>query len=98
MRIDLRLKPNETAFGVVVNPAKPPTVVKPRGPDGPTVTLDWERALDDQKRLRHCPVCGCPDLFKRKRVPQLTAPGRIPPSHPITSRSAAPSAGRTPRR
>lgn len=73
MRIDLRIKPDETAFGVEVDPAKPPTTLKPRGEKGPTVRLDWERALDDHKHLRHCPVCGCPDLFARKQVPQLTA-------------------------
>ncbi len=73
MRIDLRIKPDETAFGVEVDPAKPPSVVKPRGADGPTVKLDWERALDDQRHLRHCPVCGATDLFARKRVPQLTS-------------------------
>ncbi|WP_432800062.1 hypothetical protein [Poriferisphaera sp. WC338] len=37
-----------------------------------TIVLDWDRALDDEKHLRHCPVCGCSDLYAKKKVPQLT--------------------------
>lgn len=73
MRINIRDKAGDTIFGVTVDPAKPPTVVKPADEPGPTVSLDWDRALDDQRQLRRCPVCGCPDLFARKQLPQLTA-------------------------
>src|SRR5690606_19447450 len=60
-------------FGVTVDPARPPTMVKPTDQEGPTISLDWDRALDDQRHLRRCPVCGCTDLFARKQLPQLTA-------------------------
>jgi hypothetical protein len=50
----------------------PPTVVRLPDPNRTTVSLDWDRALDDEQHLRHCPVCGCEDLYARKQVPQVT--------------------------
>lgn len=73
MRIQVRNSAGETIFGFDVNPSSPPTVVKSPHPERPTITLDWDRALDDQKHLRRCPVCGCNDLFVRKELPQVTA-------------------------
>ena len=72
MRIQIRNSPNETGFGIVVDPAQPPAVVR-QHEDRAAVSLNWEQALDDERRLRRCPVCECPDLFARKEVPQLTA-------------------------
>jgi hypothetical protein len=45
-----------------------------RDPNGehPEVYLDWDRTLDDQGRLRRCPICGCPDLYQRPDFPRLT--------------------------
>lgn len=36
------------------------------------VYLEWDQAMDDQGRLRRCPVCGCRELFARKDFPQVT--------------------------
>lgn len=72
MRIELRNDQRHPLFAVHVNLDDPPAVVRPADADGPTVHLDWDRALDDEHHLRHCPACGCPDLFARKRMPQLT--------------------------
>ena len=38
----------------------------------PEVYLHWDQAFDDQHFLRHCPVCGCRELFVRKDFPQVT--------------------------
>lgn len=35
-----------------------------------TILLQWEGALDEQGRLRRCPVCGCREIFKRYDFPQ----------------------------
>lgn len=72
MRIDLRNERRQRQFAVHVDLHDPPAVVKPPSGQGPAVHLDWDRALDDELHLRHCPVCGCGDLFTRKRMPQLT--------------------------
>ncbi|MEX2389501.1 MAG: hypothetical protein WD534_16615 [Phycisphaeraceae bacterium] len=72
MRIELRNERRQRLYAVHVDLEDPPTVV--RSPDalGPTVHLDWDRALDDEHHLRRCPACGCGELFARKRMPQVT--------------------------
>lgn len=40
---------------------------------GGEVFLDWEQAFDDEGYLRHCPVCGCRDLYAARAVPRVTA-------------------------
>ena len=66
MRIEVRNRRRQRLFTVEVDPAHPPTIVG-------SVHLNWDRALDDEGHLRRCPVCTCPDLFRRRRLPQLTA-------------------------
>lgn len=73
MKVQVRNKSGETVFGFEVDPAKPPPMIKSPQPERPTISLDWDRAIDDQRHLRRCPVCGCPDLFARKQLPQVTA-------------------------
>lgn len=72
MRIDIKDKQGHPRLTVHVDPSAPPTVVKAEDGRGPAVSLDWDRAVDDEGRLRHCPVCGCSDLYISKQVPQLT--------------------------
>ncbi|MEZ6193508.1 MAG: hypothetical protein R3C45_19735 [Phycisphaerales bacterium] len=85
MRIDLRNTDRERLFTVEVDPASPPTVVRGTvesqgegDDDQPTgrtqaVSLNWDRAIDDEKHLRRCPACGCEDLYARHQFPRLTA-------------------------
>ncbi len=40
---------------------------------GHAVHLNWDRAVDDEQHLRHCPACGCEDLYVRHEMPRLTA-------------------------
>ena len=39
--------------------------------DDRDIFLDWEQALDDEGRLRHCLVCG-KGVYRRKAFPQVT--------------------------
>ncbi len=48
-------------------PASPPAVA------GHAVHLNWDRAIDDEQHLRHCPACGCEELYVRHEMPRLTA-------------------------
>jgi len=74
MRIDLRTPHRQRLFTVDVDPADPPTMVRPDDdPDGHAVLLNWDRAIDDEQHLRHCPACGCEDLYVRHEMPRLTA-------------------------
>jgi len=78
MRIDLRNPKRERLFTVEVDPASPPTVVRPEngehpGDAGRAVHLNWDRAVDDEQHLRRCPACGCEDLYARREAPRLTA-------------------------
>ena len=50
---------------------RPPTVVRAEDGRGPAISLDWDRAIDDEHHLRHCPVCGCPDLYVARAVPTM---------------------------
>ena len=71
MRIDLRNLQRKHLFSVDVDPTSPPSIVK--RPDGEAeVYLNWEQAIDDERHLRRCPVCGCRELFVRKDFPQVT--------------------------
>jgi len=75
VRIDIRNLKREPLFSVQVDRQNPSTVVRPtdRGDQaGPEVYLHWDQAFDDQHFLRHCPVCGCRELFVRKDFPQVT--------------------------
>ena len=80
MRIDLRDEHRQKLFAVEVDPASPPTVVRPKDAIDPDVDenahpvhLNWDRAIDDEKHLRRCPACGCEDLYARREAPRLTA-------------------------
>ncbi|MEO0588281.1 MAG: hypothetical protein AAF078_11640 [Planctomycetota bacterium] len=72
MRLDLKDDKGDSAINVRVHLDAPPTVVGPTADTPSQVSLDWDRALDDSGNLRHCPVCGCPDLYASKAVPQVT--------------------------
>lgn len=72
MRLDLKDHKGDSAINVSVKVEDPPTVVGPTQTTPNRVSLDWDRALDDAGNLRHCPVCGCPDLYSSKAVPQVT--------------------------
>ena len=71
LRIDIKDRQGKPLFTVHVDPKRPPTVVKAEDGRGSPVSLNWDRALDDAGLLRHCPVCGCADLYRRKRLPRL---------------------------
>ena len=72
MRIDIRNLNREPLFSVQVDLKDPSTVVRPPDAPGPEIYLHWDQAFDDQHFLRHCPVCGCTELFVRKDFPQVT--------------------------
>jgi hypothetical protein len=40
--------------------------------DGRALFPDWDRARDDAGRLRRCVLCGQEQLFRRRRLPQVT--------------------------
>lgn len=73
MKIDLRQPGNPHVRCLTVDPDNPPALV--RAPDAEGVEhelyLDWDRTLDDEGYLRHCPVCGCAELFRMRGVPLL---------------------------
>lgn len=69
--MDLKDTRGDTAINVRVELDNPPAVIQRPG-KAERVSLDWDRALDDEGHLRHCPVCGCPDLFVKKQFPQVT--------------------------
>jgi hypothetical protein len=72
MRIEIKDNQGKPRLTVHVDPSHPPTMVRTDDGRGPAINLDWDRALDDEAQLRHCPVCSCEDLYVRKLVPQLT--------------------------
>jgi len=57
---------------VKVDLSEPPAVVRLPDPARTPLSLNWDRALDDEQHLRHCPVCGCEALYARKQIPQVT--------------------------
>ncbi|MEM1210848.1 MAG: hypothetical protein AAGI68_00985 [Planctomycetota bacterium] len=71
MRIDVKDSTGRRWLTVRVDADRPPTVVRADDGSGVVRTLDWERAVDDQGRLRHCPVCGCEHLYVRRAVPTV---------------------------
>jgi hypothetical protein len=72
MRLDLKDGKGDSAINVSVEIEDPPSIVGPTPQTPSRVSLDWDRALDDAGNLRHCPVCGCPDLYASQAVPQVT--------------------------
>ncbi len=82
VRILVRDRQRRRLFAVGIDPAQRPTVVRDpkqaggaiggEAPDTGEVCLNWDRALDDQGRLRRCPVCGCRELYVRKDFHQVT--------------------------
>jgi len=72
VRIDIFDQAKQARFTVHVDPAAPPAIVRLPDPAGTAMSLNWDRALDDEQHLRHCPVCNCPALYARKQMPQVT--------------------------
>jgi hypothetical protein len=74
MRIELYDFDGRPQARLVVDPKSPPSAVSVPGPREVLYEryLDWDRALDDQGRLRKCPACGCPELYVRRLFPPLT--------------------------
>lgn len=70
MRVMLRSLEGELLGEVAIESIQsPPRVTTDTGRD---VFLDWERALDDNGRLRRCVSCGSEHLYRRRRFPQVT--------------------------
>lgn len=63
---DINREPLGTAS--VDESARPSSITLDGG--GRTILLQWEGALDEQGRLRRCPVCGCREIFRRQDFPQ----------------------------
>jgi hypothetical protein len=63
MRIDVHNLDRQPLGRIETDESAPPA-------DACGLPLQWEQALDDQRRLKRCPVCGCRDLFVRKDFPQ----------------------------
>ncbi len=72
MQIDIKDNSGRPRLTVHLDPARPPTVVTAEDGRGPAVSLNWDRALDDSGQLRHCPVCGCQDLYSHRPLPRIT--------------------------
>jgi len=75
VQIIVRDNPASPPERVEVDLRDPPPVVRPAQHPGLTaaLSLDWDRALDDNRHLRRCPVCRCEDLYVRNPVPRMTA-------------------------
>jgi hypothetical protein len=78
MRIELRDSKGRRLSRVEVDerarPARVQVPVSAGRPDasGQDLYPRWDEALDDAAALRRCVVCGCPDLYVRKNLPQVT--------------------------
>jgi len=78
MRIELRDSKGRRLSRVEVDERARPARVQVQAPGArpPATGLDlyprWDEALDDAAALRRCVVCGCPDLYVRKNLPQVT--------------------------
>ncbi len=72
MRIRINRAEGRPRQTVRVQPDRQPTVVRPAGEDGAAVTLNWDRAVDDEGHLRRCVVCGGKSLYASKPIPRLT--------------------------
>jgi hypothetical protein len=74
MRIDIYDEAGRRVAKVQVDPKSPPATISARGPGGAVHEryLDWDKALDDEGRVRKCPACGCEELYVRRLFPPLT--------------------------
>jgi hypothetical protein len=72
VRIEMPDQSGRARLTVPVDLRDPPAVVRLPDAARTAITLDWDRAIDDEGHLRHCPVCGCGGLYARKPVPQIT--------------------------
>ncbi|MEM9295743.1 MAG: hypothetical protein AAGA57_08075 [Planctomycetota bacterium] len=85
MLIDLRDARNRPVLRLDVDLDRPPTLVRIAArsatadappdatpPPEKTLSLDWDRALDDAGSLRRCPICGGEHLYRRRVVPRVT--------------------------
>ncbi|MDX1682799.1 MAG: hypothetical protein R3336_06745 [Phycisphaeraceae bacterium] len=73
MRISIHNEQRKPRFDVEVDLDDPPTrVTNPDPQSDESAVLNWDRAIDDEGHLRHCPVCGCQEMFVRKDFPQVT--------------------------
>jgi hypothetical protein len=88
MRVELRDDRRRRIGRVAIDPAQRPTRVTVQTPHRAArststgaaeavgvreVFLNWDSALDDAGQLRRCVACGCPELFREKAFPQVTA-------------------------
>jgi hypothetical protein len=73
LKITLRT-PNSNERVIIETPdnAAPPTMIKFPGEPSQQIALDWSGAVDDEKSLKHCPVCGCKDMYVSNNFPQVT--------------------------
>lgn len=69
MRILIQ-QPGRRVTTLDVDPQRRPTRVR-AAEDDRDVFLDWDQALDDDGRLRHCLICG-KGIYSRKAFPQVT--------------------------
>ena len=72
MRIDLRDDQRTPIGRIALDPGQRPVRVTVP-PAGREVFLSWDSAIDDAGQLRRCVACQCPDLFKEKAFPAVTA-------------------------
>ena len=72
MQIDIRHSDGKYLFSTEVDLKNRPTKVHNPSDSRQAVFLQWDQALDDRKRLRHCLICGCPDLYRDRKLPPLT--------------------------
>ena len=71
MKVQIRDRSRRPVGVASVDPAQRPTRVRAVAADGSEheVSLDWERAIDDGGSLRSCVTCGCPHIYRRRRLP-----------------------------
>ncbi len=74
MKITLRTKDSQQRV-IIQTPddAVPPAMIKFPGEPSHQIALDWSGAVDDEKCLKRCPVCGCKDMYVSNSFPQITA-------------------------
>lgn len=71
MQIRIKDASGQRSYTVQVDLHEPPTVVKLEQTGQQAITLDWDRAVDDENHLRHCPVCGSEGLYTKKPMPRV---------------------------
>lgn len=79
MKITLRTKESQQRLVIQTQgDAIPPAMIRfptdPKKADAKPlqIAMDWDGALDDEKCLRHCPVCSCSDMYVKNSFPQIT--------------------------